>query len=223
MAVDSVQTEKLLYEGARLLGIPIEHQKLELLFQYYLELHKWNRKINLVARNTPIDISLEKHFLDSLTLVPLIKQYASPHPSLLDVGSGAGFPGLVLKTVYPELETILVEPRQKRSIFLRHIIRTLDLKKVEVKTMRIEDRSCLDPESSFSFVTSRALAEPAKFLAMITPLLKPETIVIFMQGQMDINQWFTARVKEQFTLLEHLELTLPFSKSRRQLVLIKLR
>ena len=89
---------------------------------------------------------VEKHFLDSLTLLPVIRQYGldnemNSHASLLDVGTGAGFPGLVLAAALPELDVTLVEPRQKRVFFLCHIIRTLGL--TNVQTIRA-DAATLD-------------------------------------------------------------------------------
>jgi 16S rRNA (guanine527-N7)-methyltransferase len=219
----NLHPEELLKHGAQLLDIPVSQDKLNLLVQYCLELDKWNRKINLIAKDTSIPASLEKHFLDSLTLLPVIQKYSPPEPTLLDIGTGAGFPGLVLKTIFPKLDVTLVEPRQKRSIFLRHIIRMLYLHRIQVKTGRIEDLNLHTAVQKYSFITSRALTEPAQFLHLINTLLAPETIIILMQSRTDLDQWFTAELQEQFTLLDHISFCLPFSKSKRQLILLRLR
>ena len=79
-------------------------------------------------------VLIESHFLDSLTMLPLVKD--CPPPGLMDVGSGAGFPGLALKIVCPDLLVTLVEPRQKRTSFLRNVIRILGLEKIVVLETR---------------------------------------------------------------------------------------
>ena len=103
---------------------------------YFAELRKWMRRINLVARETTTEQLLELHFLDSLTLAPLVAHHPNLH--LLDIGSGAGFPGLVLAAVLPEARFTLIEPRQKRAVFLRHVARRLGLSYVQVVEERVE-------------------------------------------------------------------------------------
>jgi len=213
--------EHILRQGAIHLNIDLQENQMSQLLHYCLELHKWNRKINLIAKNTPIGESLEKHFLDSLTLLPIINQYGSNNTSLLDIGAGAGFPGLVLKIANPRLNIILLEPRQKRAAFLRHIIRMLQLKDVDVLNGRIEDEKLLPSNCFFSFITSRALTEPAVFIKMILRLLKPGSYVVFMQSKTRVQQWFNDHLKKEFELIESKTLQLPFSKSTRRITLIQ--
>ncbi|MCK5515866.1 MAG: class I SAM-dependent methyltransferase, partial [Desulfobulbaceae bacterium] len=110
---------KLLIRGLNQLGVNLDDKAIDQVLLYCQELLKWNKRINLIARNTQPAEVIEKHFLDSLTLLPVIKQYSGANPTLLDIGTGAGFPGLVLAAVMPELQVTLVEPRQKRVSFLR--------------------------------------------------------------------------------------------------------
>ena len=125
----------LLQKGADELAVEIGDQESGRLYDYFSELKRWSRKVNLISRNASDEEIVEKHFLDSLALLDVLRE---PNASLLDVGSGAGFPGLVCKAACPGLPVALVEPRLKRVSFLRHICRLLDLSDVEVHGRRLE-------------------------------------------------------------------------------------
>lgn len=172
-----MESEKLLKKGASRLGVALDQQQVDALLLYFGELKKWNRRINLVARDTKDEQILENHFLDSLTLYPLLVQ--KEKASLLDVGTGAGFPGLVLAAVFPGVSFTLLEPRLKRVSFLRHIVRTLQLANVEIVADRIETFA---PEHAdrFSLVTSRAVASPGSFLPMVYPFLEQGATAVVM-------------------------------------------
>jgi len=202
-----------------MLGIDIADEALNHLLCYSSELLKWNRKINLIARNTPPDECIEKHFLDSLTLLPVIDQQNSSSATLLDVGTGAGFPGLVLAVVRPELMVTLVEPRQKRVTFLLHIIRTLELTNVRVIAERLKQAN-LDGQE-FSFITGRAVADVDRFLAMIKDRTRPGTRVIVMQATEQKKQWSTSAMTKEWQLVEKRKLQLPFSGAPRLLAVVR--
>jgi len=103
--------------------------------QYQDELLKWNSHFNLTAIRTPEEIE-SKHFMDSLSLLPTLQKYQVK--SLIDVGTGAGFPGIPLKIVDPTLKLVLVESVEKKAKFCQHIIQTLDLKDASVMAERVE-------------------------------------------------------------------------------------
>ncbi len=150
------EMKQLFQSGLRKLNIPLDGIALEKLLLYAGELEKWSRRINLIARKTTTRDVVEKHFLDSLTLLPFVVGKDNlPSATLLDVGTGAGFPGLVLAVALPDLQVILVEPRLKRVSFLRHIIRTLSLANVEIIDQRLESAPGLQ-EKKIDYVTSRA-------------------------------------------------------------------
>ena len=167
-----------LIRGLDALDLTVEEQGVLALCRYHAELKRWSGKMNLIAKNTPDEQILESHFLDSLTLLPLLS--ADSH--LLDIGTGAGFPGLVCKAVMPSLRLTLVEPRQKRVSFLRHIVRTLELKDVTIIEGRIEDELLLPSETSCSHITSRAVSDIAGFLQMTERFLQPDLRLICMKG-----------------------------------------
>jgi len=208
----------LLVKGARHLGIDLDPAACDRLLVYLAELMKWSRRINLIARDTPEDQVIENHFLDSLTLVPLLREAAGP-VHLLDIGTGAGFPGLILACVLPEARFTLVEPRQKRVTFLRHLIRTLGLTNVAVVADRIEPHAEAW-QGRFSHLTSRAVAEPTLFLPLARPLVLPETRIILMLAREEALAGIEQIAPGPWRLIETRSLTLPFSGAPRLLVVV---
>lgn len=166
--------------GLATLDIAVGAEGLAALNRYHAELKHWSARMNLIAKNTPDEQILENHFLDSLTLLPLLSPAAESH--LLDIGTGAGFPGLVCKAASPALRLTLVEPREKRVSFLRHIVRTLGLQDVQIVTGRIEDEGLLASDIPFSHITSRAVSDIAGFLAMTQRFFRPGLKLICMKG-----------------------------------------
>ncbi len=221
---------KQFLSGLNKLGLSLSPQQTESILLYCQELRKWSKRINLIARNTSATDIVEKHFLDSLTLMPVIQQYGldqqgdaghTTETTLVDVGTGAGFPGLVLATALPELAVILVEPRQKRVSFLRHIIRTLGLTNVQIKEQRIDPGQGWDGPKS-TFITSRAVAAVNIFLPMIEGIASEKTVIIMMgasdekglSGQQD-------QTATDWQCLEEQRFTLPFSHHPRALTLLQ--
>jgi 16S rRNA (guanine527-N7)-methyltransferase len=175
----SVDFAVVLGEGAERLGLTLSGEATARLALYFEELKKWSKKTNLVSTSGSDEELIENHFLDSLALLPTL---AGDGAHLLDIGSGAGFPGLVCKAARPELSVTLVEPRQKRTVFLGHIVRTLGLDGVRLLCCRIEDEKQLPRSASFTHITCRALTEMGSFLKMIERFAAPTTTVISMKG-----------------------------------------
>jgi 16S rRNA (guanine527-N7)-methyltransferase len=123
----------LLQHGAKLLGIELDGDQLALFDLYQNELRKWNAKTNLISENTAAEI-ITRHFLDSLTAAQFI---TNPHIRMVDIGSGAGFPGIPLKIALPSIQLSLLEINRKKVSFLKHVIRTLGLD----QTQTIHDRT----------------------------------------------------------------------------------
>ena len=225
-----VAMDGILRQGLELMGLDafVDQKARVRLLTYVQELKKWNQKMNLIARHTDDRQIVENHFLDSLTLLPHLRDLAgcSAEPlraALLDIGTGAGFPGLVLKTVCPDLDVTLVEPREKRGSFLKHIIRTLQLDAVEVVPGRIDgDRNYpaqLQP-AGYDLITSRALTDIATFLEMAAPLRSPAGKVICMKGPQGLDEVKVFQAeggRGGLRLLELKEWRLPFSGARRYL------
>jgi 16S rRNA (guanine527-N7)-methyltransferase len=210
---------ELLGRGLQALGLEISATSREKILVYCRELLKWNRRINLIARNTPPDEALEKHFLDSLTLLPILEQYGESDSTLLDVGTGAGFPGLVLAAVRPGLRVTLVEVRQKRVTFLRHIIRTLDLANITVVATRLEQASL--EGHRFDFITGRAVADAKRFLELLADIPDPDTLVVLMQAAEDQNGRRGPSGTGKWRLIRDEKFYLPFSGGRRRLSVLR--
>lgn len=210
----------LLGRGLAALGQQLAPGQIAQLDQYFLELKKWNRRINLVAAG-PDEQLLENHFLDSLTLLPLLDP--CPLPGLVDVGSGAGFPGLVLKIARPDLRVTLVEPRQKRTAFLRQVIRLLGLPGIEVVEERLEKdgKNFSAWYKAIPLLTSRAFTAIGDFLDLCAPFSAPGGRVICMKGPRaaeELAAWQAAHPASPFSLVQTLETALPFSNIPRQLL-----
>ena len=120
------------------LGIEITEEKLQKLDDYYNLLVEWNKKTNLTRIINKEDVYL-KHFYDSLTLSKALD--LTKDINLCDVGTGAGFPGIVLKIIYPNLKVTLIDSLNKRITFLNEIIKELNLEKIEALHIRMEDYS----------------------------------------------------------------------------------
>jgi 16S rRNA (guanine527-N7)-methyltransferase len=210
--------EQLLRRGLAQLGLALEEGQVALLLCYCLELEKWNRKVNLIAKDTPLPDIIDKHFLDSLTLVPVLDRLLPKGGSLLDVGSGAGFPGLVAKIARLHWRITLLEPRERRAIFLRHIIRTLPLAQISVEPSRIEEgRLARD----YQVITGRAVADVPSFLAMVEGLVTTETHVVCMQGEGGRQGLEQGDRVGAFTCVGVETARLPFSGAQRFLLLFR--
>jgi 16S rRNA (guanine527-N7)-methyltransferase len=210
----------LFRQGLTALDLAPGQQTITQLCRYLTELQKWNRSINLVAKAEE-KILIESHFLDSLTLIPLVKN--CPSPGLMDVGSGAGFPGLALKIACPDLPVTLVEPRQKRTSFLRHIIRTLGLKNIAVLETRLEkdNEQLLEWQNSTPVLTSRAFTSIKKFLELAEPFCAPGGRIICMKGRKaneELAEWRQKSPASPFRLSETIKTALPFSGTPRKLL-----
>jgi 16S rRNA (guanine527-N7)-methyltransferase len=165
----------LLRETSREVGVRLGDSQAEEFWLYLQELMEWNRTVNLTAVADPVDIII-KHFIDSLTPLP----YLASSTSLLDVGSGAGFPGIPLKIAAPYLRVCLVDSQRRKVSFLKHIIRTLSLREVTVVHGRVEDLPPQDPP--FTAVISRAFRRIEPLLEVVSPLLSPGCTLIAMLG-----------------------------------------
>lgn len=150
-------------------GIQLTKQQLEQFQRYAIELEAWNRQINLVADASLHEV-MSRHILDSLRCAA---SWGTTPRSLVDIGSGAGFPGLVLKIAFPNIELSLVESVEKKTAFLRHMVGILALEKVSVLSTRAELLGHMpDQREYYDVATARAVAELAVLAEYCLPLLR---------------------------------------------------
>ena len=162
------------------LGINLSEIQLKQFYNYMNLLIEWNEKINLTAITEPDEIIL-KHFVDSLT----ISKYISDGTKVVDVGTGAGFPGIPLKIVRQEIYIILLDSLQKRINFLDEVINELNLEKITTVHSRVEDfGKNKEYREEFDIATSRAVANLATLSEYLLPLVKVGGKVISMKGSL---------------------------------------
>lgn len=168
------------------LGIDVSRETIERLSLYERELNQWSRTHNLIGPRE-LDLIWERHFLDCYQIVPHI----AGAKSVVDIGSGAGFPGLVAacaKSALFDPEITLVEPNSKRCAFLRHVTRQLNLN-VVVLNQKIEDVS----RETFDVVTSRAVTNLTELLRMSRPWIENGAKAVFLKGQTVEDELTAAR------------------------------
>jgi 16S rRNA (guanine527-N7)-methyltransferase len=167
----------LLRQGLAVLGLDLPPTILQDLQLYLEELKLWNARINLTGLKTDRDIVI-KHFLDSLAVLPFLEAAAS----LVDLGSGAGFPGLVLKLARPSLALTLVEARRKKAAFLEYLVSRLQLTGVAVVPTHLTPARARQWQPKVEAVVSRATFSLPRFLKLAAPLLAPGGLALALKG-----------------------------------------
>ena len=190
-------------------------------FEDYMKLLlEWNEKINLTAITEEDDIIL-KHFVDSLT----ISKYIKKNSNIVDVGTGAGFPGIPVKIAHEDVDVTLVDSLNKRILFLNEVIEKLKLQKVQTLHFRAEEFGQNKKyRESFDIATSRAVANLSTLVEYLLPLVKVGGICICMKGSEVEEELENSKKAIQILggKIENVEeFTLPDSDIKRNIVIIK--
>lgn len=186
----------LLRKHAAALGLPLSEGQLAAFEVYRVELLDWNRRVNLTAVTDPSEVEL-RHFADSLTcfigLDAMLRQ--RPTARVIDVGSGAGFPGLPLKLARPDMRLTLLDSVGKKTAFLDHMVARLGLQDVEVVTVRAEDLArSAQHRDGYDAAVSRAVAALPVLLELCLPFLRPGgRLVAIRRGDLAQQQAKAAR------------------------------
>ncbi len=202
-------------ESLKDINIDITEEQLNQLDKLYQLVLEWNEKINLTRITDQKEVYL-KHFYDSLTVHKAVN--LNEITTLCDVGTGAGFPGMVLKIVFPKLKITLIDSLQKRVNYLNEAIKQLKLKDIEAIHSRGEDY-----EGQYDIVTSRAVANIEKLVNYTMHLVKKNGIFVAMKG--DIEKELTPEVQKKlnkkYQIVKIEKFLLPIENSKRSLIIIK--
>ncbi len=201
------------------LNIIINEHQLNQLEKYYELLINWNKVMNLTTITLKEDVYL-KHFYDSLTIVKLID--LNTVDNLCDVGTGAGFPGIVLKILFPNLKVILIDSLNKRINFLNEVINKLNLEKITTIHTRIEEYGLKNREQ-YDIVVARAVAPLNILLEYCIPIVKTNGYFIAMKGNAKEEMVNSQNAMKLLNAkIENLEtFNLPFENSVRTIIKIK--
>jgi 16S rRNA (guanine527-N7)-methyltransferase len=173
--------ESLARRAKELFHVQLNPAQLAALTTYERELLDWNRKFNLTALRDSDSIRT-KHFLDSFSCA--LAWGARPPRRLVDVGSGAGFPGLPLKILYPRMSVTLIESVGKKAMFCEHIVRLLGLERVEVIKRRAEEVGCLpEHREQYEWAVARAVADMRVLAEYLLPLVKVGGTALALKGE----------------------------------------
>ncbi len=201
------------------LKIDVTEDKLDKLDKFYKLLLEWNEKINLTTIVSCEEVYL-KHFYDSLTLIKAIN--LNDNLTLCDVGSGAGFPGIVLKIFFPNLKITLIDSLNKRVIYLNDVIKKLNLNNIEAIHSRMEDYA-KENEEKFDIITARAVANIRILSEISVGALKLEGNLVFMKANCDEELENIENLLEKLSLdlVDVKKFKLPIENSNRSLVIFK--
>ena len=197
------------------LGLEVTDEKLDKLNKYYELLVSFNEKINLTAITLKEEVYL-KHFYDSLTLVKIID--FNKYNTFCDIGTGAGFPGIVIKIFFPHLKVTLIDALNKRIDFLNVVISELQLKEIETIHSRIEDYGKNNREL-YDIVTARAVTNLSNLLEFAIPIVKVNKYFIAMKGSNnELDTILNASKLLNIKLEVKIEFSLPYEESKRNLI-----
>ena len=197
------------------INVEITEDQLKQLDQFYHLMLEWNEKINLTRITEEQDVYL-KHFYDSLTLNKVVN--LKEVNTLCDVGTGAGFPGMVLKIIFPQIKITLIDSLQKRVNYLNEVIKELDLKEIEAIHARGEEY-----KGSFDVVTARAVANIEKLVGYTMHLVSKNGVFVAMKGNIEeeLTEPVKSKLSKKYNIQKIEQFTLPKENSMRSLIVIQ--
>lgn len=208
MKVGDKKDRDLLIEGLQRMDLALSDQVIDQLMTYLDLVEKWNRVYNLTAIREREEM-IKLHFLDSLSILKHVHV-----KNILDVGSGAGFPGIVLAITKPELKVTVMDSVNKKTTFMQQVKSELSLTNLDVVNSRVED---YQPTTLFEAVTSRAFSNLKNMMSLTQHTLQKEGVWLAMKSK-DVKQEVEAFEKNQYTLIP---LEVPFINAERYLVILK--
>jgi len=178
------EDENILIDGAQKMGISLHKEQIKKFSRYLELLVQWNQKINLTSLKTPREIII-KHFLDSISCVKVISKYIDTEGiRVIDVGAGAGFPGMPIKIICPSIRLSLLEARKKKSVFLEKIIGEMNFQQVEILNGRAETfGKGANHREKYNIAISRAVARLNVLSEYCLPLVRVGGLFVAQKGR----------------------------------------
>jgi len=198
------------------MGVNINSKIIQSFASYGKELIKWNKIHNLTSITDPSEIAV-KHFLDSLSIASLIKKNQAT--TILDVGSGPGFPGIPLAIVFPSISVLLLDSSRKKNSFQKYLKSRLNLNNIKPVNKRIEDFRNIDEyQKSFQFVISRAFLNINKLIPLVEPLILDVGKIIAMKAEKTESELDNFLYAKHYNVLKK-QYILPFINQKRFLLI----
>ena len=217
--------ENILIDGAQRLGINLHKEQIKKFSRYLELLAQWNQKINLTSLKKPREIII-KHFLDSISCIKIINKYIDTEGiSVIDVGAGAGFPGMPIKIICPSIRLSLLEARNKKTIFLEKVTEEINFQKVKILNGRAETFGIsVDYREKYDVVISRAVAHLNVLSEYCLPLVRVGGLFVAQKGRL-----YKEETEKSFKAIKFLggeligveNIRIPFIDQERHLLLIK--
>ncbi|KPK69884.1 MAG: hypothetical protein AMJ84_08770 [Acidithiobacillales bacterium SM23_46] len=204
-----MQLEESLTQGAKAMGLALEPGCAQQLVAYVHLLERWAGTHNLTAVRDPQEM-IGRHLLDSLAVLPYLRG-----PQVIDVGTGAGLPGIPLACASPDLQFTLLDSNRKKLAFVRQAVHALSLRNVAVVAARVED---FRSERKFATLVSRAFASIPDMLAACGHLAGPDTRILAMKGVLPREE--LAHMPPSFQVIDVIALEIPGLDAERHLVII---
>lgn len=199
----------IVLEGSQLLGLELDRPAAEKMLEHLRLVEEWGKRTNLTALSGLCEMAVF-HLLDSLTVFKVLPK--GQQKTLADIGTGAGFPGLVLKIADNGLQVALVDYDPKKIVFLKHVVRRLELSNVTFVALRLNSLLAQPGTKSFDVVVTRALSSDPSFFSSLSPLVGPSGSLVKMAGPGSSPEEFEV---PGFRLVDRWDGTLPFSTSSR--------
>ena len=207
---------ELLASGINTLKLDIDHQQQLLMIDFLKLLEKWNKAFNLTSITQPQEMVV-KHLLDSLVVIPRIHG-----PTVLDVGTGAGIPGIPLAIAKPEISFTLLDTNGKKTRFIKQACAQLGINNVAVEQSRIES---FNPDASFAQIICRAYSAISKFVDQTRQLIHPNAELLAMKGLLPESEIADLKndgeLSRLVTIDQQIELKVPYLDEQRHLVILK--
>jgi 16S rRNA (guanine527-N7)-methyltransferase len=214
------ELKKILFEGAKEFNTDLNDQQLEQFLQYKELLKEWNEKFNLTAIEDDQDIII-KHFIDSLSILPFLPEKDF---KTIDIGTGAGFPGIPVKIVFGKAKVTLLDSLDKRVKFLNEVIKVLNLNGITALHGRAEDYGIMkDFREQFDVAVARAVANLPVLLEYCLPFVKTGGVFLAMKGSSTEEIGNSSKALQILggEIEEIKEITLPHSDMKRNIIIVR--